>query len=203
MYDSYALADMGDVIISKDDERAVTHVRMVASKAVISRGANGKINGNRSYLQCIEQTDTFDKTRKGVNTTWWVDHKYTFATLYQAGWVAVSLECYKDNVSVYPYIALDQIPTDSMLAKGALGGTVSTDYTLNYVHLSIYDKEDKLVNRVVKNNSFDGSKENLRKHASALFNDSLKSGTEYTFVLDAGIAAGNAELCRVYFTYNG
>ncbi|MBQ6703055.1 MAG: hypothetical protein IJN17_08910 [Clostridia bacterium] len=203
MYESYALADMGDVIISKDDERAVTHVRMVAAKAVVARGANGQINPNRSYLVCIEQTDSFDSTRKDVNTTWWVDHKYTFASLYQGGWVPVSLECYKDNVSVYPYIALDEIPTADMLAKGTLGGTVSTDYTLNYIHLSIYDKAGNLVNRVVKNNSFDGSKENLRKHAFNLFNDSLKAGTEYTFVLDAGIAAGNAELCRVDFTYNG
>lgn len=203
MFESYALADMGDVIISKDDERAVTHVRMVAQKAVVARGANGKINGNRSYLICIEQTDSFDSTRKDVNTTWWVDHKYTFTSLCQSGWVAVSLECYKDNVSVYPYIALDEIPTPEMLSKGTLGGTVSTDYTINYMHLSIYDKEGKLVNRIVENNSFDGSKESLRKHAFNLFNDSLKAGTEYTFVVDAGIAAGNAELCRVDFTYAG
>lgn len=203
MYECYALADMGDVILGKDDERAVTHVRMVSAKAVVVRNGAGEINPNRSYLVCIEQTDSFDKTRKDVNTTWWVDHKYTFDTLAKSGWVPITFECYKDNISVYPYIALDELPTADMLSKGTLGGTVSTDYTLNYIHLSIYDKAGKLVNRVVKNNIFDGNKDNLRKHAFSLFNDSLKAGTEYTFVLDAGIAAGNAELCRVDFTYKG
>ena len=40
----------------------------------------------------------------------------------------------------------------------------------------------------------------LRNHITPLFNN-LETG-EYTFVLTAGIAIGNAELARVDFTYN-
>jgi len=203
MYESYALADMGDVIMGKNDETQVTHVRMVAEKAVVVRGANGQINGNRSYLVCVEQTDSWDQTRKDINTTWWMDHKYTFNSLLQGGWIAVSLECYETNVSVIPYLALDEEITADMLAKGNLGGIVSSDYPINYMHLTIYNKAGKIVNRIVVNNPYDGRKEGLRKHSINLFNDSLKAGTEYTFVLDAGIARGNAELCRVDFTYTG
>lgn len=203
MYESYALADKGDVIMGKNDETGVTHVRMVAEKAVVVRAANGQINGNRSYLVCVEQTDSWDSTRKDINTTWWMDHKYTFNSLFQSNWIAVSLECFNDNVSVIPYIALDQEITADMLSKGNLGGTVSSDYTINYMHLSIYEKSGKLVNRVVVNNAYDGKKEGLRKHSFNLFTDDIKVGSEYTFVLDAGIARGNAELCRVDFTYAG
>lgn len=203
IYESYALADKGDVIMGKNDETQVTHVRMVAEKAVVVRAANGQVNGNRSYLVCVEQTDSWDATRKDINTTWWMDHKYTFNSLFQGGWVAVSLECYKDNVSVIPYLALDMEITPEMLAKGNLNGTVSSDYPINYMHLSIYDKAGKLVNRIVETNPYDGRKEGLRKHSFNLFNDTLKVGTEYTFVIDAGIARGNAELCRVDFTYAG
>lgn len=203
MYESYALADMGDVIMGKNDETGVTHLRMVAEKAVVVRAANGQVNGNRSYLICVEQTDTFDGTRKDINTTWWMDHKYTFKSLYDAGWLAVSLECYETNESVIPYIALDDEITADMLSKGNLAGTISSDYPINYVHLSLYDKAGKLVNRIVKFNDYDGKKEGLRKHSFNLFNDDIKAGTEYTFVLDAGIASGNAELSRVDFTYQG
>ena len=36
-----------------------------------------------------------------------------------------------------------------------------------------------------------------------LFNDSLVAGEEYTFVCEAGIASGAAELARVKFTHKG
>ena len=204
IYESYALADKGDVTMGKNDETWVTHVRMVAEKAVVVRGANGKINPNRSYIVCVEQTDSWDTTRTdGVNTTWWMDHKYTFNSLHQAGWVIVSFDIYKDNVSVIPYIALDQEITADMLSKGNLVGTVSSDYPVNYVHLTIYNKAGKIVNRVVEQNTYEGNKVNLRKQSFNLFNDSLVPGTEYTFVLDAGIAHGNTEFCRIDFTYTG
>ncbi len=203
IYESYALADKGDPIMGKNDETWVTHVRMVAEKAVVVRGANGKVNPNRSYLVCVEQTDSWDKTRTDINTTWWMDHKYTFSSLYQAGWIAVSLDCYKDNVSVIPYLALDEEITAEMLSKGNLVGTVSSDYPVNYVHLTIYNKAGKIVNRVIEVNEYKGNKVNLRKQSFNLFTDKLTVGTEYTFVLDAGIASGNVEFCRIDFTYAG
>ena len=201
IYESYALAKAGDVIMGKNDETAVTHLRMVAVDAVVARNNSGEINPHRSYLQCVEQTDTFDSTRKDVKTTWWMDHKYTFDTLAKAGWIAVTFECYETNTSLIPYIALDQEITPDMLSKGNLNGTVSSDYPIAYIHMSIYDKSGNLVNRVVKSNPYEGRKETLRKHTFTLFTDDLKAGTEYTFVLDAGIARGNAEICRVDFTY--
>lgn len=203
IYESYALAKTGDVIMGKNDETAVTHLRMVAAEAVVSRNGTGEINPHRSYLVCVEQTDTFDSTRKDVNTTWWMDHKYTFDTLAKAGWVAVTFECYETNTSFIPYIALDQEITADMLSKGNLNGTVSSDYPIAYIHMSLYDSTGKLVNRVVKFNTYEGRKETLRKHTFNLFTDDIKAGQQYTFVLDVGIARGNAELCRVDFTYNG
>lgn len=203
IYESYALADKGDPIMGKNDETWVTHVRMVAEKAVVSRGANGNINPNRSYIICVEQTDSWDETRKDIKTTWWMDHKYTFNSLYQAGWIVSTLEIFNDNKSVIPYLALDEEITADMLSKGNLVGTVSSDYPVNYVHLTIYNKAGKIVNRVVEVNEYEGNKVNLRKQSFNLFTDKLTPGTEYTFVLDAGIASGSVEFCRIDFTYAG
>lgn len=203
MYESYALADAGDVIMGKNDEKGVTHLRMVAAKAVVQRNNAGKINPHRSYLVCVEQTDTFDKQAKGKQTTWWLDHAYTFDTLYTSGWIAVSFDCYNTGKSVIPYIALDQEITPEILEKKTLTGTVTSDYPINSVYLSIYDKDNKLVSRQTQINDYDGKKVGLRKMSVNLFNDSLVAGEEYTFVCEAGIASGAAELARVKFTHKG
>lgn len=202
MFEAYAMADMGDVIMTNDDTRGVVHDRMVAKKAVVTRSANGKINGNRSYLITVEQTDTFDSSRKdGVNTTWWVDHQYTFTQLYETNYVPVTFEVYETNIGVVPYIALDKEPNASALSKGVVDGTVSSDYPVRYVHISLLDKAGNLVNREIQRNNYDVMKVGLKKYSVNLF-DGVKAG-EYTLLIEAGICRGDAELARVDFTYNG
>lgn len=202
MYEAYAAADMGDVIISNDDTRGVVHDRMVAKKAVVSRGANGKINPNRSYLITVEQTDTFDSTRKdGVNTTWWVDHQYTFAQLYTTNYIPVTFEVYETNKGVVPYITLDKEPNVATLAKGVVDGTITSNYPVRYVHVSILDENGKLLAREISRNNYDVFKVNIKKYSMKLF-DGLQAGN-YTLLIEGGICRGDAELARVNFTYNG
>ena len=199
IYEAYALADRGDVIMSKDDERGVTHDRMVSAKAYVERNNSGKINPNRSYLTTREQTDTFDATRKdGVNTTWWIDHTYTFSELYTSNYIPVTFELFEEQVGIIPFIALDKEITASMIEKGVINGTVSSNYPLRYCHMSIYDSSEKLVRRELQQNNYDDSKVGLRKFSVNLLKD-LPAG-EYTFVLEAGVCRGDAELCRVSFT---
>ncbi|MBE6643153.1 MAG: hypothetical protein E7615_05820 [Ruminococcaceae bacterium] len=202
MYEAYAQADMGDVIMTKDDVRGVTHDRMVAKKAFVTRGANGKINPNRSYLVTVEQTDTFDETRKdGVNTTWWVDHQYTFTQLYASNYIPVTFEIFETNEGVLPYLTLDKEPNASAVSKGVIDGTVTSNYPVRYVHISLYDGENNLVSRQVQQNNYDVFKVSLKKHSVKLF-DGVSAGN-YTLVIDAGICRGDAELYRTEFTYNG
>lgn len=202
IYEAYALADKGDVIMYNDDTKGVVHDRMVAEKAVVVRGANGKINPNRSYLVTVEQTDTFDDTRTdGVNTTWWIDHKYTFSKLYETNYIPITFEVYETNKGVIPYITLDEEPNASALSKGIVDGTVASNYPLRYVHISILDENGNLLCREIQRNNYDVFKVSLRKHSIKLFGD-LKAGN-YTLLIEAGICRGDAELARIDFTYNG
>ena len=202
MYEAYACADKGDVIMTNDDTKGVVHDRMVAEKAVVVKSANGKINGNRSYLVTVEQTDTFDSTRTdGVNTTWWIDHKYTFAKLYETNYVPVTFEVYETNKGVVPYITLDKEPNLSALSKGVVDGTVTSNYPVRYVHISILDANGKLLNREIQRNNYDVFKVNVKKYSINLF-EGIEAGN-YTLLIEAGICRGDAELARVDFTYNG
>jgi hypothetical protein len=202
IYEAYAMADMGDVIMSNDDTKGVVHDRMVAKKPVIVKAANGKINPNRSYLVTVEQTDTFDDTRKdGVNTTWWIDHQYTFSKLYETNYIPITFEVYETNVGVIPYITLDKEPNASALSKGVIDGTVTSNYPVRYVHVSILDENGNLVSREMQRNNYDVFKVNIKKFSVKLFGD-LKAGN-YTLLIEAGICRGDAELYRNTFTYNG
>ncbi len=198
MYQAYSAAKKGDVIMTKDEPRGVSHLRMVVDCVITEK--NGKINPNRSYLVTIEQTDTFDATRTDTKTTWWVDHQYTFTQLLATNYIPVTIEEYETGVSVIPYLALDSV-SESSLSNGMLSGTVSSDYPIKYCYVSLYNKNGKLVNRVIQQDPYDTYKINLRKHSFNLFNESIVAGEEYTLLIEAGLCAGNAELCRVNFKY--
>lgn len=201
MYQAYSQLDVGDIIITKDEDKKVNHLRMIVEKPVVVTTASGKINPNRSYVVTIEQTDTFDKTRTdGVNTTWWVDHQYTFSKLLEKNYVPVSVEAYETGVGVVPYIGLDTEITAGILEKGTLTGTISSNYPIRFIHINLYKKDGPLVSNVVYNGEFDTRKVNLRKYASGIFTDGMTAG-EYTLEVLAGVSRGYAEIAKVNFIY--
>ena len=61
----------------------------------------------------------------------------------------------------------------------------------------MYNADGKIVNQVVVGGMDDTFKVNLRNQATGVF-EGLAAG-KYTFVVDAGIALGSSELCRVEF----
>ena len=72
---------------------------MIVENHVI-RDENGKINGDESYIISIEQTSSFDKEakeQKGINTTWFVDHKYTYSTLREKNYVPVTVALFNED----------------------------------------------------------------------------------------------------------
>lgn len=201
MCEAYAQLKKGDVIIMQDLDRGAAHTRLVVEDAVVLRNAAGKINKGRSYVQTIEQTNSFDAQRTdGVKTTWYVDHKYSFDKLIQTNYVPVTFEIYNKDRSECeaPYLLLDKEITPKQIEKGAIGSNVESNFPIRYVYLDLYSKDGKLVKREMKFDMADEFKVILRKPSIALASN-LEKG-EYTFVLTAGIARGSAELARVDFT---
>ena len=203
MYEAYASLKKGDIVVMQDLINDKSHLRVVAEDPVIEKNNAGKINKSRSYITCVEQTNSFDATRKdGVKTTWYLDHKYTFDSLITTYYVPVTLEIYDKHISEceVPYITLDNEITPAQVAKGALGSNIKSNFPIRYVHLDILDKSGVLVKRTKVYDMAKAYSVGLRKHSYAVV-DGLENG-DYTFVVTAGIARDSAELARVDFTYS-
>ncbi|MBQ4116409.1 MAG: hypothetical protein IJD37_03425 [Clostridia bacterium] len=195
MYKAYALLDVGDIIVKRVN--GAPHIRVITEKANVVN-ANGKVNPGRSYVKCIEQTNAFDKTRTDKVTTWREDKLYTFTDLIDSKYLPVTLGVYETPETELPYLALKDEITPAILAKKTLVGSVNSNYPLKHVYLNVYNANGKVVNQVVVGGMDDTFNVSLRNKATELF-DNLSAGN-YTFVVDAGIALGSAELCRVDFT---
>lgn len=203
MYEAYASLKKGDIVVMQDLINDKSHLRVVAEDPVIVKNTAGKINKSRSYITCVEQTNSFDATRKdGVKTTWYLDHMYTFDSLITSYYVPVTLEIYDKHISEceVPYITLDNEITPAQVAKGALGSNIKSNFPIRYVHLDILDKSGVLVKRTKVYDMAKAYSVGLRKHSYAVV-DGLENG-DYTFVVTAGIARDSAELARVDFTYS-
>ena len=215
MYKAMAQLQKGDFIMTKDEARQLSHLRMIIDCKVTMKG--DEVNPNKSYVTTIEQTDSFDADRKdGVRTTWWVDKKYTFAQLATTYYIPLTIEEYKTGVSEIPYIALNKEFDEKALSEGVLTGTISSNYSIYNCYIDLYDASGKLVNRQRYKDFYgtqtqaDGAKEpnikpnkiSLRKYTYSLFNEDIKAG-KYTLIITAGILPGEAQLCRVTFDYKG
>ena len=200
--EAYAKLKKGDIIIRQDYINDASHLRVIATDPVITRNAAGKINMNRSTVTCVEQTNSFDKSRTdGVKTTWWMDHVYTFDQLRGTDYVPVTLEIYSKDPATceLPYIYLDKEILESQIQKNALGSTVKSNFPIRFVHLDIYKKSGEFVKREMAYDMASNYSVNLRKYSMTL-TDGLESG-EYTLVVTAGIAIDKAELGRFDFTF--
>ncbi|MBQ6701993.1 MAG: hypothetical protein IJN17_03460 [Clostridia bacterium] len=203
MNESYAKLKKGDMVIRQDLINDNSHLRVVVEEPVIVRNAAGKINMTRSYIKCIEQTNSFDASRTdGVKTTWYVDHIYTFDALRTTDYVPLSLAIYDKPVyeCEIPYITLDNEVTEVQIQKGVLGSVVKSNFPIRYVHLDVYTKDGQFVKR---SKAYDMAKSysvSLRKYGTTL-TEGLENG-EYTLVVTAGISRGSSELGRFDFSIN-
>lgn len=204
IYNAYSQLKKGDLILQKDDTKGMSHVRMlVEDPTIVYKNGTKTIVPSRCSVKTIEQTNAFDKTRTdGVNTTWYVDHVYTFNTLYETAYLPITLESYEKDRSEMeiPYLILDEEITPAVLAKKTFSGSVKSNFPLRFVKAELLDKDGNVVSVKMKNNMADSRVISLRNHFASLF-DGIENG-EYTLVLTAGISRGSAELARVEFVCN-
>lgn len=201
IYNAYAQLKKGDLILQKDQTKGMSHVRMLVEDPTIYKNNVGKTIPSRCSVKTIEQTNAFDKTRTdGVNTTWYVDHIYSFSKLYETNYLPITYESYEKDRSEMekPYLLLDDEISASILAKKAFSSSVKSNFPIRFVKVDILDKDNNVVSSKLKNNMPDARSVPLRNHFSGVF-EGVNSG-EYTMVLTAGISRGSTELARVEFT---
>lgn len=201
IYGAYSQLQKGDIIITKDDVKDASHLRMLVQDPTLVYDAYGNIDPAQSYVTTIEQTNQFDKTRTdGVKTTWWVDHQYSFETLLATNYLPVTLESYsleKSQCQV-PYILLDAELIPDQIATGKAMNNVKSNFPIRYVNFHVFDSAGTLIKHVKAYDLANVYTVSFRKY-SPIIVEGLAPG-DYRLVLTAGIALGDAELQQVEFT---
>ncbi|MBQ6701674.1 MAG: hypothetical protein IJN17_01810 [Clostridia bacterium] len=194
MFAGYAALDKGDILYYTAPSGG--HTRMVSGVNIV-KNVTGLVNYDKSTVSVIEQTNAWYTEEK--NTTWFVDKKYTFRTLYEKAFIPVTLKVYHDEDFVIPdaYIALEGEITPEMIKKNYIPGTISSNFTFSHIRATVRDQSGNIVLQDAVYQNFNKKSYVLRQ----LYLDvkSLPAGN-YTFTLHAGIARGGCDVCSFEFT---
>ncbi len=148
MFESYALMKPATGMVTKADTN-VGHVRMVRDAAVTVRNADGTVNGDESYVVCLEQTSIL-KDREGANGAVLAysgeDNRITFRRLYDTGYVPFEMPelCGKAEVKEAE-IAFSAKDTSTFAAL--LNGKVKSNYALSRLEGIVTDAAGNEVHR--------------------------------------------------------
>lgn len=195
MFNGFAQLDKGDILYKNIDGSG--HTRMV-HKVETFKSPTGKLMPNRSYVYCLEQTNAWYDSNK--NSTWWIDKKYSFSTLWDTQFMPTTLCIYHEENPVITdaHLTMTGKNTPENIMK-TLKGTLESNYPMTYARVTITDKDGKIVAESMKYNLTKEYKINLRSMHSALNLDELPAGT-YTFKLRGGIARGGVDIESFQFT---
>lgn len=197
MFEAYALCRPADAIVKWLDSRTAGHARMVSEDAVVVRNNSGKINGSRSYLKVVEQTNKLTSSQ-GKQSTWLVDKVYTFNELCDDSYVPVTPTVFADGKTETPFISYTDGNTADNIAA-SLMGTVESNYRISTLEMTVTDGDGKVVKEYVLEVDLGTSKINLRKYTFNLDIKSLPAG-KYGYKLVAHTPClGSAELCSLDF----
>ncbi len=216
MYEVYAQIEKGDFIYK--NARGGGHTRLIDMNAYVVRDANGKIDPDKSYITCVEQTDTLESTYSGsdgttdwtsslgYDTTWFMDHKYTFRKLFNGNCVIYRPTEFITNETEQAYVGLTSTITPAMLTSdnGTSGtgiqGIVESNYPLRRVTVKLYNTSTgALVTTAEKKGLQTNYSYNLANFKNTLNVYGLPAGN-YKIVVTAEIAKGVVDLATVSFT---
>ena len=198
--EAFAAVDMGDIMYYCDKHKS-GHARMVSRASEVVRFENGEIDPENSYVICVEQTNQFDKPENvgEKKTTWFIDHKYSFAKLYEKRFMPVTLTIYTSGEKSKDAYIVYEGNNNAETIKNGLNGTVDTTFPLNYVRVTVKDKEGNLVGHSIKYNMIKSYHVDLADLTEDLKLDTLPKGT-YTMNIRAGIARGGKDFETFEFT---
>lgn len=197
IFEAYGMMKPGDVIYFSK-KTGSGHVRMVSQDSIVVYDEFGMIDGEKSEVIVIEQTNAWDKT-VDIHTTWYVNRHYTFNNLYEKHFMPITLEIYSNGEKAKDaYIMLDEENTPADIAKGLKGNIVST-FPINYAYATIKDKDGNIVRKSLKYN-FTNKYDLDRADMNADLDLATLEKGEYTYNYRIAIARGGVDLEHFDFT---
>jgi len=141
MYEAYACLRKGDGLGQNSEQGG--HNRMLAEDAVVVRDENGKVDPVYSYVLVHEQGPSNLDEENKTYTTWRINYKYTFASLFGKDYIPITIEELVTGEMESPECYLEGGVDGSRL--GLTVGTVKANYSLDAVRMVITDSEGKEV----------------------------------------------------------
>lgn len=198
MYESYAKLNKGDAIVAY--YTGGNHARLCSAGAVVFRDAEGKIDPQSSYVTTHEQGAA--RSLNPYISTWRLDHKYTFAEIFEKYYVPVTVQELIDGKS--------EAPTVEMVegGEGKLGlftGIVRSNYRINSVTLEITDAQggefwDHIIFPGVSKFEVEGSDLPMRRvirefdmaqFSPALQDVAFEKGESYSYTVTVLLSSGD------------
>ena len=192
---SYAELRAGDVVLKHVVVQDAGHARIVAKDAHVVYGENNTIDMGKSYITTLEQTNLWD-AESSVNTTWWVDRKYTFADLYSTNFVPLRPVDYTKKLSPAYIKTDDLIKEDEIPNAKKLRGEISSNQYITEVEITVENSDGKVI---YEHKEYPTSKKfdlSSIRYSPKLYN--YKNGT-YKFTIKASLATGTKTLAEYTF----
>ncbi len=197
IFEAYGMMKPGDVIYF-NKKTGSGHVRMVSQESIIVYDQFGAIDGEKSEVIVIEQTNAWDKT-VDISTTWFVNRHYTFNMLYEKHFMPITLAAYTNGyIAPDAHIIYNGNNTADTIKNGVSGTIVST-FPIDYAYATIKDKDGNVVMFSLKYNYVNKYDLDLSEMNEDLDIKSLEKGT-YTYNYRVAIARGGVNLETFEFT---
>lgn len=147
MFQSYAQFQPADGMVNHN---GAGHVRMVSEKAHVEYGADGSIDGAKSYVRYLDQVSVFSyatQNGKTVKVQGGIDQKTTFDQMYNSGYLPFTL---KEFVGLDPVEKGEVTVTkgsisEEMTLKELASLEISSNYTISDVTVTFTDASGKVL----------------------------------------------------------
>ncbi len=130
------------------------HVRMISQAAHVEYAADGTIDGEKSYVLCLEQASgpkqyvSPDGTK--LNVMAGVDVKYTFAKLFETGYIPFTFAEFLGTDPVEQSKVTLNLDKSSATAEDLQSSTVTSNYSISHVTVQAVDENGEVLYRYVK-----------------------------------------------------
>ena len=141
MYEAYAQLRKGDGLGQNSDQGG--HNRMLSEDAVVVRDEFGKIDPDYSYVLVHEQGPSSLDEASMTYTTWRINFKYTFSSLFGKDYIPITIEELVTGEMETPECYLEGGVDDSRL--GLVVGIVKANYSLDAVQMQVKDSKGNVV----------------------------------------------------------
>ena len=146
MFASYAQLQHGDGVVYFIEDG---HVMMIKTDPVVVYTADGKIDGNESYLYIVDQHGawTEDKNEAGDTFTHknYINKKFTFNELMVQGYLPFTFAEFTGADPVEETQCTFSYTGDTITPMDVNAGTVTSNYGVSHIYAQVLDKDGNIV----------------------------------------------------------